>query len=221
MLELAPRLTDEALDTHDKLVGRMFYRAERRQLAVLSHDRRTINRTLRLFAKADAELVAARADGRDGFAAVEGVVGWDRFTAAVDDAQALTTRHGEDPLELIQASYARLRRYTPLVLERFAFRGVPAVRPLLAALETLHELNRTGRRTLPAAAPTGFVPQRWRPFVMSGGTIDRRFWELCAPRRPPGRRRSARRIDRLLPVGSPTCSRRSIDGPATPAASRT
>lgn len=50
----------------------MFRRAERRQLAALSHDRRMINRTLRLFAKAGAELVAARADGCDGFAAIEG-----------------------------------------------------------------------------------------------------------------------------------------------------
>jgi TnpA family transposase len=180
MLELGPRLTDEALDMHDKLVGRMFRRAERRQLAALGHDRRVISRTLRLFAKAGAELVAARADGRDGFAAIEGAVGWDRFTTAVEEAQALTGRHSEDPVELIQASYTRLRRYTPLLLETFAFRGVPAVRPLLEALELLHELNRTGRRTLPADAPTGFVPRRWQPFVMSGGRIDRRFWELCA-----------------------------------------
>ena len=180
ILELGPRLTDEALDVHDKLVGRMFRRAERRQLAALSHDRRMINRTLRLFAKVGAELVTAKTDGRDGFAAIEGAIGWDRFTAAVADAQILTARHSEDPVELIQASYTRLRRYTPLLLETLAFHGVPAVRPLLEALETLHELNRTGRRTLPADAPTGFVPQRWRPFVISGGAIDRRFWELCA-----------------------------------------
>ena len=180
LLELEPRLTDEALDMHDKLVGRMFRRAERRQLAALGDDRRVIHRTLRLFATAGAELVAAKTDGRDGFAAIDGAVGWDRFTAAVADARALTTRHGEDPVELIQASYARLRRYAPLLLETFAFQSVPAVRPLLEALEMLRELNRTGRRTLPADAPTGFVPQRWRPFVMSGGTIDRRFWELCA-----------------------------------------
>lgn len=66
MLELAPRLTDEALDLHDKLVGRMFRRAERRQLAALSHDRRMINRTLRLFAR------PARSWSRPGPAAATG-----------------------------------------------------------------------------------------------------------------------------------------------------
>ena len=180
LLELEPRLTDAALDMHDKLVGRMFRRAERRQLTSLGDDRRAIHRALRRFAAAGAELVAAKADDRDGFAAIEGAVGWDRFTAAVDDARALTARHSEDPVELVEASYTRLRRYTPLLLETFAFHGVPAVRPLLEALELLRELNRTGRCTLSADAPTGFVPRRWRPCVLRGGTIDRRYWELCA-----------------------------------------
>jgi hypothetical protein len=180
-LELGPRLTDAALDTHDKLVGRMFRRAERRRrLASLGEDRRAIHRALRLFAKAGAELVAARADGRDGFAAIEGAVGWDRFTAAVDGARALTARRSEDPVGSVGASCARLRRCTPLLPETFAFHGVPAVRPLLEALELPRELSRTGRRTLPADAPTGSVPRRWRPFVSRGGTTGRRCWELCA-----------------------------------------
>ena len=109
MLELGPKLTDDALDLHDKLVGRMFRRAERRQLTALSEDRRMINRTLRLFAKVGAELVAAKADGRDGFAAIDGAVGWEHFTIAVNEAQALTARHSEDPVELLGANYARLR----------------------------------------------------------------------------------------------------------------
>ena len=61
-LELVPRLTDEALDLHDRLVGRMFRRAERRQLAALGDDRRSIGRTIRLFARVGDEL--ARGQGR-------------------------------------------------------------------------------------------------------------------------------------------------------------
>jgi hypothetical protein len=174
-------LTDEALDLHDRLVGRMFRRAERRQLAALGDDRRPIGRTVRLFARVGAELLAAKAEGRDAFAAIDGSVGWERFAAAVEEAKRLAGRHGEEPVELVEASYARLRRHAPLLLETFAFRGVPAVRPLLDALELLRDLNRTNRGGLPGDAPTGFVTRRWRPFVTRGdGGPDRRFWELCA-----------------------------------------
>jgi hypothetical protein len=179
-LELGPKLTDAALDLHDRLVGRMFRRAERRQLAAFGDDRRLINRTIRLFARVGDELVAAKAEDRDAFAAIDGTVGWERFMAAVDEAKGLTGRHGEDPIELLEASYAHLRRYTPLLLDRFTFRGVPAVRPLLEALELLRDTNNANRRDLPDDAPTGFVPRRWRPFVVRGGSIERRFWELCA-----------------------------------------
>lgn len=180
ILELGPRLTDTALDLHDRLVGRMFRRAERRQLAALGDDRRAIGRAVRLLARVGDELVAAKAEGRDAFAAIDGAVGWERFTTAVAEAKALTARHTEDPVELLEASHARLRRHTPLLLDSFTFRGVPAVRPLLEALETLREANGAKRRHLPDEAPTGFVPRRWRPFVLRDGAIDRRFWELCA-----------------------------------------
>src|SRR6185437_7810905 len=42
----------------------------------------------------------------------------------------------------------------------------------------LREANRSGAG-LPKSAPTGFVRQRWAPYVLPGGTIDRRHYELC------------------------------------------
>lgn len=60
---------------------------------------------------------------------IDGTVGWERFMVAVDGAKGLNGRHGEDPIELLGASYAHLRRHTPLLLASFTFRGVPAVRP--------------------------------------------------------------------------------------------
>jgi TnpA family transposase len=179
-LELVPRLTDEALDLHGRMVGRMFRRAKQRQLAAFSDDRRLIGRTIRLFARAGHELVAAKAEGRDAFVAIESAVGWEHFAAAVEEAKGLAGRHGEEPAEGIEASYARLRRCSPLLLETFTFRGVAAVRPLLEALELLRGLNRGHRRALPSDVPTGFVPRRWRSLVIRNGVVERRFWELCS-----------------------------------------
>ena len=51
---------------------------------------------------------------------------------------------------------------------------------LLAGLDVLGELNRTGRRKVPPNAPLGFVPRAWLAFVVSGeDKVSRRFWELA------------------------------------------
>ena len=48
----------------------------------------------------------------------------------------------------------------------------------MRAIAVLREANRSGA-DLPKSAPTGFVRQRWAPYVLPGGTIDRRHYELC------------------------------------------
>jgi hypothetical protein len=64
-------------------------------------------------------------------------------------------------------------------LEAFEFESVPASASLLRAIAVLREANRTDKLTLPEFAPTGFVRQRWAPYVLPGGAIDRRHYELC------------------------------------------
>jgi TnpA family transposase len=49
----------------------------------------------------------------------------------------------------------------------------------MRAIKILREANRLEKPALPQSAPTGFVRQRWVPHVLPGGTIDRRYYELC------------------------------------------
>jgi Domain of unknown function (DUF4158) len=178
VLELAPRLTDDAFDLHDKLVGRLFRRAERRQTEALASDRRLIGRTMRSLAAAGRALIDARVSNGSLGDAIAAGLGWDRFAAAVDDAERLAARHGRDLTEQLEGGRRPARQCLPALLATFELRGVPAVRPLLAALEHLRREGRTGRRRLTTDAPTGFVPERRRPFVLRDGGIDRRNHEL-------------------------------------------
>jgi hypothetical protein len=90
--------------------------------------------------------------------------------------------HGH--LAALDGSYGYLRQFTPQVLDAVAFAGGTAATELLKAVEILRELNATGARKVPANAPTGFVPTRWRGYLdtatKSGNTSAyRHYWELC------------------------------------------
>ena len=51
-------------------------------------------------------------------------------------------------------------------------------------------MNAEGLRAVPKDAPLGFVKPRWRRYVVQGGSIDRRYYELCALNELRGRLRA-------------------------------
>jgi len=130
--------------------------------------------------KLGAALIGAKEHGSDPFAAIESVMPWDTFQASVAEAEALARDQNFDHLGLLADHFGQLRRYGPTFLETLTFRAAPAVQPLLDAIETLKEMNKTGARRVPDDAPVDFVRRRWARFVFADGDIERRYYELCA-----------------------------------------
>jgi TnpA family transposase len=178
-LDLGAALTDQAIDLFDRLVGAMFRKAEGRQARAFQADARAINDKVRLYARIGAAVIAAREGKQDAFAAITGVIAWERFQTSVAEAEALMRSEEFDAYENIGEHYAGIRRWAPAFLDTFAFEGVPAVASLLRAIEVLREVNRRGSVALPKSAPIGFVRRRWASLVLPGGAVDRRHYELC------------------------------------------
>ena len=178
-LDLGAVLTDQAIDLFDRLVGAMFRKAEGRQARAFQADARAINDKVRLYARVGAAVIAAQEKKQDAFAAITGVIAWERFRTSVAEAEALMRPEEFDAYENIGEHYAGVRRWSPAFLDAFAFEGMPAAASLLRAIEVLREANRKGSAVLPKSAPTGFVRQRWASLVLPSGIIDRRHYELC------------------------------------------
>ncbi|MGH7173197.1 MAG: Tn3 family transposase [Gemmataceae bacterium] len=178
-LDLAASLTDQAIDLFDRLVGAMFNKAEGRQARAFQADARAINDKVRLYARVGAALIAAHEHEQDAFGAITAVISWERFRTTVAEAEALARPETFDAYQKLGEHYAGIRRWSPAFLEAFAFESVPASASLLRAIEVLREANRTDKPAVPASAPTGFVRQRWASYVLPGGAIDRRYYELC------------------------------------------
>ena len=178
-LDLQANLTDQAINLFDGLVGGMFRRAEGRQARAFQADARAINDKVRLYARVGGAVIAAHTGKQDAFDAITAVISWERFCASVAEAEALARPEEFDAFEKIGEHYAAARRWSPAFLDAFTFEGVPAVASLLRAIDVLREANRKGSARLPKSAPTGFVRGRWTGYVLPGGDIARRHYELC------------------------------------------
>ena len=180
VLELTATLIDEALNMFERLIGGLFKKSERAHAEQFHRSGKLINDKVRLYARIGHALIEARAAGTDAFAAIESVVSWDRFESSVAEAQTLAQPDDFDYLSLLDERYGSVRKFAPLLLAEFEFHAAPAADDLMRALDVLRELNSTGKRRVPDNAPTGFVEPRWQPYVFeAGGTINRRFYELC------------------------------------------
>ncbi|AWK88574.1 Tn3 family transposase [Azospirillum thermophilum] len=179
VLDTMARLTDEGIGLFDRLVGRMFRRAERRASADLQANARSLNDKVRLLARLGDALIEARETGADAFAAVGTVIPWDRLAEVVGEAKGLTRGDGPDYLALAAANHALLRRVGPLFLDAFVFQGVAAVAGLLRAVAALRAFYAGSRRALPKDIPTGFIRRGWRAAVFRDGAIDGQAYELC------------------------------------------
>jgi hypothetical protein len=133
---------------------------------------------VRLYARIGNALLTAKREGADPFEAIESIVSWEDFARTVSEAEQLAQPENFDFLGLISNGFPQLRRYAPSLLETFEFRAGPAAAALLEVIEILRTMNRDKSRSIPQKAALEWIPQRWRPYVVTDEGIDRRFYEL-------------------------------------------
>jgi len=178
MLDQESRLTDAVLDMADKLVGGLFAKARndaRRRYVASAGD---VGRLMRLFHGTIEALAGARDNGGDVFAALNEAVGWPKLLRVRDEVRSLAEQTGEDPLVRAADRWRTLRKFAPALIEALTFKTARAGDPMLAALSLLREMNRSGKREVPADAPLPFRKE-WRRLVMEDGRADRRRYETA------------------------------------------
>lgn len=177
VLDLEARLTDAALDMADRIIGGSFTRGNNKQKKSYAATTRDVGRIMRLFDRTVAALEEAQESGIDGFAAVDASVGWDKLLRARGEARRIADLAEENPLVRAADQWSRLRKFAPLLLEAIDFKAGRGSASTIAALNTLREMNRSGRRDVPPDAPMPFRKE-WRTLVKEGGgKPDRRLWE--------------------------------------------
>lgn len=179
-LEGMATVTDEIIDLHDRILGRLFNSAKNKHQQQFQESGKAINDKVRLYVRIGHALLEAKQSGGDPFAAIESVISWDAFAESVTEAQKLAQPEDFDFLYRIGENYATLRRYASEFLDVLELRAAPAAKGVLDAIEVLRAMNADNARKVPPDAPTEFIKKRWEKLVLTGEGIDRRYYELCA-----------------------------------------
>jgi TnpA family transposase len=175
---------DEVVQLFDQAISAKFSTAEKRMQAALAERGKAGEDRQALLDDLLAILTDPQIPDEDVGGVIRGErIGLERLRAAIAQAKPRLPRdHGH--LAELDSSYSYLRQFTPAVLSTVRFAGGTAATELLIAVDILRELNATGSRKLPAEAPFGFVPTKWRGYLdearkSGSATAYRHYWELC------------------------------------------
>jgi len=207
--DLATDLTDQALDMHDKLLGELLRKGERKQDQHFQVNVQALNTSLAVLTTAGEAFLTARREGLEPFATVFGAVGGERvpsgcFAATIASAKTLVRPLDLDARDLIETQYVSMRGALLALVGTLEFRAVRGTDPALEALAYVRRLAERKRRVTarqhtiagerveagpqgdPVAlgaleAPLGHVTERWRRLVFQGRKhINANFYEVAA-----------------------------------------
>jgi TnpA family transposase len=178
-LEGIATVTDEIVDLHDRIIGKLFNTAKSKHQQEFQDAGKEINDKVRLYGSIGQALVTAKENGNDPFAAIESVIPWEVFVLSVSEAQKLAQPKEFDFLHYLSGSYSTLRRYAPELLDALKLHAAPVAQSILDAVNLLRVMNAKDIRKVPADAPTEFVRKRWKKLVVTSDGFDRRYYELC------------------------------------------
>lgn len=173
-LEWRSSLADVIVETHDRIVGRLYRASERLCNTRIADEKAAVRDTLKSFAEIGGALLGAQDDGT----ALDGIIatgpGWERFRTLVATASALTNVLAADPLSRVLDGYHRFRLYAPRMLRLLDMQAAPIATPLLTAVAML----RNGIKVDP---PVDFLRpnSKWHRHLRAEPSGDHRLWEIA------------------------------------------
>ena len=179
LLDLEERLTDSALEMADKLIGSIFTRAKNAQARSDATTSKNVARLMLIFRRTIDALTDAVDTGEDPIQALDATVGWNTLLKSKPEVATIAETASLDPLTVAADRYATLRKFVRDLLKALQFKAGKGSAKTIAGIEILRDLNRSGKRDLPANAPMPFRKE-WRKIVVGDdGKINRRIWEIA------------------------------------------
>ncbi len=171
-------ITDAVVEMFDALIGRTFARSQAALIESRLDQAQAQTEGVRML-RTIAEVLLDPAIAPEAVRSeIFRRVPRERVSAAVEQAAALDTSQAEAFFGELAERYPYIRSFAPLVLRTLSFASARAGNEVLEALEVLAGMNAERRLNVPADAPLGVVPRKWKRVVLSPEGVDRRVWEF-------------------------------------------
>jgi hypothetical protein len=166
-------LADAIIETHDRIVGKLWRSAQRICDARTAAVKDAVHDTLKSFAEFGGALLDARDDGEPLDTVIETKPGWEKLRSLVAAAMGLTGTLSDDPLSHVVDGWHRFRRYAPRMLNALKIHAAPASAPLLAAVEVLRGADD------PLSLDFLRPGSKWRRHLRARPEGNPRLWEIA------------------------------------------
>lgn len=171
---------DYMIDMHDKLITRMYSRAQADIDEQTRKQRRMIQTSLYTLRILSKTILDEAIDDSELRQVLFSRVGRDRLVTQMASVETWLTGKYSHVFNMITQRFSYLRQFAPALLQRLEFQLESGVQStLVEAVQLLRELNEANKRKLPDDAPLDFIPRRLRPLVVENDKVSKRAWE-CA-----------------------------------------
>ncbi len=173
-------IADETVDQFDRCLAEAYARAGHDLEDFRSSVAQTTNETVRLFGELARVVLDPTVRDAQLRHAIYRQIPATRLRKAVEESSRIVRPVEDSGFDFLRKRYGHLRRFIPAFLGVFSFRSNLDSDPLLQPVDLLRRLSKRRGRSLPRSADIGFVPPKWRSYVIDDqGRIDRAYFELC------------------------------------------
>ncbi len=173
---------DAAVQMHDKLMNKMYNKADKEIDEFMKSRRRHIRSSLTHYQKILAVLLDEEIGKEDIQEAIFAAVGVQILKAEQETIEEMLGNNYSDSFKRVINRHSYLRQFAPALIKHITFQANPqdnAPSDIMDAVALLDRMNDEGKYALPEDTPTGFIPKKLHPFVFQDGKPHKPAWE-CA-----------------------------------------
>jgi TnpA family transposase len=178
LLQIYQDTVDYIIDTHFKLMGKVYKSAKNELIFELHQQRKNINNSLTAFNKIGNAILDDNIQNEQLREAIFKKISKNDLMQCINGTEEIISGKYSDTFHLVTKRYSYLRQFAPALLEHIEFESNGSS-DIIEAIDTLKELNDDNKRKLPDDAPTNFIPSKLQKIIEVNGEIKKADWEVA------------------------------------------